>query len=169
MVKIIKSKYKVIDNFLPKENFLKIKENLLGKNFPWYYFPDISFINKPSKGPLFYMQHIFYNREPNSGFYDLIKINLLNYIDIKSLIRVKANLYPNQGIKKMDEMHIDYKYKHNGAIFSINTNNGGTILKDGTKINSVENRILFFNPSEEHDSENCTDEKTRINININYF
>jgi hypothetical protein len=69
----------------------------------------------------------------------------------------------------MDEMHIDYKYKHNGAIFSINTNNGGTILKDGTKIDSVENRILFFNPSEEHDSENCTDEKTRINININYF
>jgi hypothetical protein len=42
-------------------------------------------------------------------------------------------------------------------------------LKDGTKIDSVENRILFFNPSEEHDSENCTDEKTRINININYF
>tara|TARA_R110000822_G_scaffold85390_2_gene199875 strand:+ start:204 stop:713 length:510 start_codon:yes stop_codon:yes gene_type:complete len=169
MVKKTKSKYKVIDNFLPQENFLQIKENLLGKDFPWYYFPDISFKNKTSKNSLFYMQHVLYNSEPNSSYYDFIKTNLLNFIDIKSLIRVKVNFYPNQGITKIDEMHIDYEYKHKGAIFSINTNNGATILKDGTKINSVENRILFFNPSEEHDSENCTDKKSRVNININYF
>ena len=88
---------------------------------------------------------------------------------IKSLIRVKANLYPNQSIKEINEMHVDYDYKHKGAIFSVNTNNGGTLLKDGTKIDSLENRMLFFDASEEHDSVNCTDEKVRVNINLNYF
>jgi hypothetical protein len=161
--------YKIIDNFLPKENFVKIKELLLGNGFPWYYYPNISQIEKISKGKLFYMSHILYEYEPRSAFYPLIKDNLLNFIDIKSIVRIKANLYPNQSIKKVNEMHVDYDFKHNGALFSINTNNGGTLLKDGTKINSVENRMLFFDPSIEHDSENCTDEKTRINININYF
>jgi hypothetical protein len=162
-------KHKVIDNFLPKENFVKIKELLLGNAFPWFYFPNISDLEKFSKGNLFYMSHLFYELEPNSNFYNIIKTNLLNFMNIKSIIRVKANLYPNQSIKKINEMHVDYNFKHNGAVFSINTNNGGTILKDGTKIDSVENRMLFFDPSLEHDSENCTDEKTRINININYF
>jgi len=161
--------HKIIDNFLPKENFLKIKDVLMGKKFPWFYLPDISYKDKASEGPLFYMQHLLYKHEPNSSFFNFIKDNLLDFIDIKALIRVKANFYPNQNIKKLNEPHIDYDYLHKGAIFSINTNNGGTLLKDGSRIDSVENRILFFNPSEEHDSENCTDEKVRINININYF
>jgi hypothetical protein len=161
--------YKIVDNFLPKENFLRIKELLLGNGFPWYYYPNISQIEKISKGHLFYMSHIFYEYEPRSAFCNIIRNNLLSFMDVKSIVRIKANLYPNQSIKKINEMHVDYSFKHKGALFSINTNNGGTILKDGTKIDSVENRILFFDPSIEHDSENCTDEKTRINININYF
>ena len=165
----MKVKHQVIDNFLPKENFIKIKELLLGKDFSWFYYSNISF-NKKSEGPLFYMTHLFYEQnKPNSNFYDFLKDNLLNFMDIKSLIRVKANFYPNQSIKEINEMHVDYDFKHKGAIFSINTNNGGTLLKDGTKIDSVENRILFFDPSIEHDSENCTDQKVRVNININYF
>ena len=155
--------YKIVDNFLPKENFIKIKELLLGNTFPWFYFPYISDLEKVSKG------NLFYKHEPYSSFYDIIKNNLLNFMNIKSIIRVKANLYPNQSIKKLNEMHIDYDFKHNGAIFSINTNNGGTILEDGTKIDSIENRILFFDPFLSHDSENCTDQKVRVNININYF
>lgn len=165
----MKLKYKVIDNFLPKENFLNIKTTLFGKNFPWYFYPDIAYTNKISKNHMFYMCHVFYATNSNSSFFDLIKTNLLNFIDIKALIRVKANFYPNQSIKKSNDPHIDYNFKHKGAIFSLNTNNGGTILKDGSKIDSIENRILFFDPSQMHDYENCSDQKTRINININYF
>ena len=116
------------------------------------------------------MEHLFYHEtRPNSDFYTIIYNHLLKNIEIKSLIRVKANFYPNQNIKNLNEMHTDYDFPHKGAIFSINTNNGGTILKDKTKVDSVENRILFFDPSVLHDSENCTDSKARINININYF
>ena len=165
----MKTKHNIIDNFLPKENFIKIKKFLLSEDFPWFFHSAISF-EKESDGPLFYMTHLFYiNNQPNSSSYIFLKENLLNFMDIKSLIRAKANFYPNQSLKKVNEMHVDCDFKHKGAIFSINTNNGGTLLKDGTKIDSVENRMLFFDPSIEHDSENCTDKKARINININYF
>ena len=169
----IKIQYKVIDNFLPKENFLVIKEMLSGDNFPWYYIPTIVDCTKPSPGPLFYMMHLLYNYDHAAGgtsvYFDTIKNNLLKFIDIKALIRVKANLNPNQNIKRMNGPHVDYPFAHKGAIFSVNTCNGGTLLKDGTKIDSVENRILFFDPSLEHDVELCTDQKVRVNININYF
>ena len=165
----IKVKYKVIDNFLPKENFLIIKETMLSNDFPWYYIPDISQQNKISKGNSFYMMHLLYYNEIASSFFYIIKNNLLKFMDVKALIRVKANFYPNQNVKKLNEPHQDYAFSHCGAVYSINTCNGGTLLQDGTKIDSVENRILFFDPSLYHDVEYCTDQKIRVNVNINYF
>ena len=165
----IKVKYEVIDNFLPKENFLIIKETILSNDFPWYYYPDVSTANQISKGILFHMNHLLYKNERSSNFFHIIKNNLLKFMDIKALLRVKANFYPNQNIKRLNEPHIDYPFSHKGALFSVNTCNGGTLLKDGTKIDSVENRILFFDPSLYHDVEYCTDQKIRVNININYF
>jgi hypothetical protein len=165
----IKVEYKVIDNFLPKENFLIIKETMLSNNFPWYYYPDVSTRNQVSKGMLFYMNHLLYKNEQSTNFFHIIKNNLLKFMDIKAILRVKANFYPNQNIKKLNEPHIDYPFSHKGALFSVNTCNGGTLLKDGTKIDSVENRILFFDPSLYHDVDYCTDQKIRVNININYF
>lgn len=165
-----KINFKVIDNFLSKEDFDIIKNTIYSKHFPWFYFPNITWADKNSKNNLFYMEHVIYHKNvPNSSFYPVIEKHLLKHIKINSLIRVKCNFYPNQNIKEINEMHTDFEFSHKGAIFSINTNNGGTLLKDGTKVDSIENRILFFDPSISHDSENCTDQKARINININYF
>jgi len=50
------------------------------------------------------------------------------------MIRVKANLYPKDEKFIEHDWHIDYNFNHNGAIFYVNTNNGYTILEDGTKI-----------------------------------
>jgi hypothetical protein len=163
--------HQVIDNFLPAEEH-KILYNLIleNQNFPWYYFPEISTPGKDSKDHMFYMVHIFYYEDkPNSTFFNSVK-PLLSKIDIKSLIRVKGNFYPNQRKNiPLGEPHVDFPYSHKGAIYSINTCNGGTILKDGTLVKSVANRILFFDPSESHDSIVATDDKARVNININYF
>tara|TARA_R110000822_G_C15049721_1_gene466290 strand:+ start:82 stop:582 length:501 start_codon:yes stop_codon:yes gene_type:complete len=162
--------YKIIDNFLPKENFNKIKEIIFGCDFNWFYSPGI---NYPNEDPynLFYFTHLFYNKNiPNSPFFNLIIENLVSHMDdVHSLIRMKANLYPNQGIKRENGKHVDNVFPHKGAIFYINTNNGRTILNNKIKIDSVENRILYFDPQIPHDSENCTDQKVRVNININYF
>jgi hypothetical protein len=162
--------HKIIDDFLPEENFIAVKEFMMGKDIPWFYNPDVNYKDQESEDNLFYMTHLFYfNNAPQSHRYDIIHNNLLKFMNIKSLIRVKGNLYPNQNVKKENGLHRDFDWPHKGAIFYINTNNGRTILRNNVKIDSLANRLLLFNPSLEHDSENCTDEKVRVNININYF
>jgi len=162
--------YTVIDNFLSDEKFNLIHSCLTSDTFPWYFQSNISFKNDKTESCNFYMTHRIYDEErPLSNYFELIEKTLLENIYVKSLIRIKANFYPNNKIVDCDEMHSDYDFKHQGAIYSINTNNGGTILKDNTRIKSVANRILFFNAAELHDSYNCTDAKARININLNYF
>ena len=73
------------------------------------------------------------------------------------------------GCKIFGEVQTELDYDHKAMIYYLNTNNGYTILKDGVKIKSIQNRALFFNPQEEHQSTTCTDLKCRMNININYF
>ena len=53
-------------------------------------------------------------------------------------------------------------------MFSINTNDGGTILS-GNKIDSIENRVVLFDGNKPHSSSTCTNQKARFNINFNYF
>ena len=59
--------------------------------------------------------------------------------------------------------------KHNGAVFSLNTCDGFTSLDDGTKIESIENRLLLFDSNKPHASSTCTNAKARFNMNFNYF
>ena len=65
--------------------------------------------------------------------------------------------------------HRDYPIPHKGAIIYLNTCDGFTRLEDGTKVESVQNRILLFDASTLHNSTNTTNAKGRFNININYF
>ena len=164
--------YKVIDNYLPLEDFEVIQRQITGDDqvFPWYY---NKFVDNRSKGEThdhFYFCHVVYNdNKPNSDYYNTV-LPLINKINPISLIRIKANGYPKNGDKITKyNYHTDYRFKHKGAIFYLNTNNAKTILEDGTEIDSVENRILFFDPSMPHTCTNATDVKMRFNININYL
>ena len=51
----------------------------------------------------------------------------------------------------------------------MNTNNGYTKFEDGTKIESVANRMVSFPTNTQHKGTSCTDQKTRVVINFNYF
>ena len=55
------------------------------------------------------------------------------------------------------------------SIFYVNTNNGYTKFEDGTKVESVANRLVSFPANKKHTGTSCTDEKTRVVINFNYF
>ena len=55
------------------------------------------------------------------------------------------------------------------SIFYVNTNNGYTKFEDGTKVESVANRMVIFPSNMKHIGTSCTDEKTRVVINFNYF
>jgi hypothetical protein len=90
-------------------------------------------------------------------------------LDIKALIRVKGNLYTRSEKLFVHNKHVDYEYKHEGALYYVNDNDGYTILDGGAKIESKKNRLLLFDPSLPHSSTTCTDSPSRINININFF
>ena len=54
------------------------------------------------------------------------------------------------------------------AILYINTNDGYTVFEDGTKIDSVANRICIFPYYLKHSGTTCTNANRRIALNINY-
>jgi len=156
--------HKVIDNFLPKDEFTKVKDIMTSDAFPWFYTEGVG-----SKNDGAYFTHSLYRDfQKNSTFSNIID-SLMDRIEVYGIIRIKANLYLKTEQTIEHDYHVDYDFKHKGVLFYINTNNGYTKLSTGEKIKSIANRVLFFDPSLEHCSGTCTDENARINININYI
>ena len=159
--------YQIIDNTLNEKDFNNIQSTIMGSKFPWFYSDHVANIYDNDS---YYLHNFFDVREkyPCYQSYELI-IPILQIIKAKALIRVKANMYPRTDKITEHNPHADFTFEHLGAIFYINTNNGYTVLEDGTKIKSIRNRLLLFNSSKQHYSTTCTDEKVRVNINFNYF
>jgi len=157
----------VVDNFLDKDEFDKIQSCMISNDFPWFYSDYVSHEDEKNK---FYFTHSFYkDLKPQSVFFTMLD-NLLNKLEIKSLIRVKGNLHTKSNKIKYNNFHVDYPFTHKGCIFYINDNNGFTYFKESDKkIKPKANRIVLFDPSIEHKSSQCSDSKIRVNININYF
>lgn len=168
--------YEVIDNFLPKEDF-EYLQGLLHQQVPWYFQKEINALHnaKDEEDKTFYMTHMLLNIHDDpqkhgiySTFYKNFKF-ILEKLDAKATMRMKLNLYPRTDTIEIHKAHIDYNFSHKGCIVSFNTCNGATILEDGTKIDSVANRALLFEPHKYHSSTSCTNAKARLNLNINYF
>ena len=159
-------KYQIVDNFLEKEDFLKIKNTMMGENFEWYYGENVS--NKKSNDG-FYFVHNFYKDYVVTSDKIILLNPIIFKIKPKAVIRIKGNFYPQTHKIIEHGKHADYLFEHKGFILYINNNNGFTRLQDGTIVESVENRGLFFEAHIEHNSSTCTDQKGRININFNYF
>ena len=161
--------YTIVDDFLSEEDFKKMCEVITDTGFDWHLEDKIT-LEQKDKDIFFYLCHVFYNQSSlyQSKFFEVI-FPLLKKLEPKALMRVKANLYLNHGLGiKEHAEHTDYPFEHKGALYSLNTCDGYTKI-NGEKIPSVANRMIFFNPSKPHCSTSCSDTKTRMNININYF
>jgi hypothetical protein len=162
------SSNKVVDNFLPKVDFDKLRTVIYDLHFPWFYQEIVEGVE--GQGNYCYFTHLLLNDgfQNSERLADVLNI-LKPHFEWKMIGRIKCNLYP--GTDKLIEHkdHVDAAWSHNGILLSMNTCDGVTVLEDGTKINSVENRALFFDPGKPHHSTNTTNAKARINININYF
>jgi hypothetical protein len=161
--------YKIIDNALPEDEFKNIRKHIYHVDFPWNcsYKVTKSVENLPLNASLYFC-NVFWEGfvvKPEAQIFAPI----LKLIDCKAVIRIKANLYPSTNKIFDHEDHADYDYPHKGAIFYLNTNDGFTILENNIKIESVENRILLFDPSKVHRSTTCTNKQSRVNVNFNFF
>jgi hypothetical protein len=97
---------------------------------------------------------------------------LISQIDPLALIRVKLNVYTNRGHAVSSGWHYDISDKysvHHTAVYYLNTNNGYTLLEDGTKVSSVANRLLVFPGRTKHTGITQTDEEVRAFVSLNYI
>lgn len=166
---IVKANYKIIDNAIDDIAFATLKTTMMGIVFDWHFSKKI--VSEYDLSSTGYFTHNFYSEfKPRSQYLKEIA-PILRILKPQSIIRIKANLY-NKGSEKnpiVHGFHQDFTYPHQAAIFYINTNNGFTILEDGTKIESIANRLLLFDGSRDHSSTDCTDSQCRINISFNFF
>ena len=164
------TEHEVIDNFLPKDYFDELKKIVMSEEISWFFNTKINKFHKKDDFTSYFTHNLFNMSVPYiySEYYKHFH-RFWSYLNMKALTRMKLNLYPRTDTLEIHEPHIDYPDDHKGCIFSFNTCDGYTILEDGTKIKSVENRALLFNPATKHSSTSTTNDKARINININYF
>ena len=166
---------KVINNALPDEVFKDIQDYVLGDDIAWYHHESVAYLKpkgltKDQKIYNDFSTHMVYSHNQIWSNFAFEKLQpLLNLLDIKALIRIKINNYPRTPKVIHHQDHVDDDYKHNGALFFVNSNDGLTVIKNKTEISSVENKLLMFDSSKEHHSTTTSNTNRRITININYF
>ena len=162
---------KIYDEFLPTSDFEVIQSLLLSDNIPWYYNDSIT----GSEGGLdaFHFAHPFFNTtnpfDKRKSILSDFLFPILTKLSPQHLLRVKANLFPRTSSISLSNFHTDMDLQQLSAIFSINSNNGYTLFKDGTKVDSVKNRLCLFDGHLQHAGSTCTNAKCRVNLNINYI
>ena len=121
--------------------------------------------------------HLFYRNIPQSPLFNEL-IHILEIINPIALYRIKANLLTKTTDIVKNSFHTDINELKNSpeklkqwttSIFYINSNNGYTEFEDGTKVESIANRMVTFPADLKHRGTSCSDEKTRVVINFNYF
>jgi hypothetical protein len=164
--------YKIIDNFLPTDQFLIIKEKMTSSWIEWAYNSFVTYVDSDlSKDPCdFQFTHTFYYKgQPRSQWFELID-PILQKLNPSSIVRIKANLQTRTEKIVTHQYHLDHNnFDGKIAIFYVNTNNGYTIFEDGTKIESVENRLVIFDGNILHTGTTCTDQKVRVLINFMFY
>ena len=160
---------KITDDTLNKEYFTMLQGVVMGHNFPWEYQARVA---NPweNNNEHFYFVHRLYERfSPVSSFMEPLDEYLVKVLNVKSIIRARVLLYPNQGKFIEHDPLVDFENSHKASLLYFNDNDGYTKMEDGTKVESVANRNVIFDGSTSHNSTNCTTEKARFVLAVNYF
>ena len=166
----------VIDNFLPKIYYNKLNSGFLDDNtkkFNWFW------NNSSAKNDgNFMFTHMLWDIElgktsPHFETFEPIIYEIDKYLPVKSIGRMKLNLYTNQGKRINHSKHYDLNDKEtrqplsnvNITLLNFNTCNGGTVI-DNKKYLSKENQAIMFNNTIEHYGFTQTNSDRRIILNI---
>jgi|TARA_R100001530_G_scaffold98012_1_gene68140 hypothetical protein len=180
----------IYDNCLPVDVFKGIQKTLLGLDFPWYYNEGALYNQDTQYDPVaspiknyqnnlnvYQFTHSFF-REGDYAWSSSthVIVPILNVLEPRAWIRVKANLGPREPKPLVGGWHYDSYYNNNKpyddtitGVLHINTNNGYTLLETGDKIESVENRLVLLPCNTLHTGITQTDTKVRVLLNFNFF
>ena len=170
---------KIIDNFLDENEFNILTNNTVdrsdGHQTEFRVVSNVENFGSYSEDYWsWYMIHMIYaNDIPQSQICDdicnMFIPRFLQVANFRTMIRIKINAYPYTNIVKEHDEHIDFEFSNIGAVFSLNTCDGYTKFSDGTKVESLANRIVFFDASKKHQSTTTSNAKLRYNINFNFL
>tara|TARA_R100000388_G_scaffold54427_1_gene40320 strand:- start:456 stop:938 length:483 start_codon:yes stop_codon:yes gene_type:complete len=157
---------KIIKDYLDKNLFNNLQSIVFSETFPFYY---RGFTGHRLDKSDFYFEHILYQeKQQSSPHFDDLLMPIIGNLKYNFLIRAKLNCYTIKSKHIHTEMHRDYSFDHQVALFSFNTCNGYTYFEDTEeKIKSVANQLIIFDGKRNHCSVSQTDSNLRINININ--
>jgi len=159
------------DDFLSDFEFNRIQNQLVyTPDFMWQFCPVTENIGQDDdEQDAFQFVHGMYrNFAPCSQHFQHLE-SIIKKINPRALIKIKLNLTTRSESIIQGHYHNDLPFDHSVALFYLNTNNGYTLFEDGTKVESVANRIVFFDGSMKHLGTNCTDKQRRLVLNINYL
>lgn len=174
---------RIIDNFLEEETFKKVQQMFEHPDTSWFYTPGVSTpdetLNFTSSNPLdnFMFAHVIYDRnEPRSNSYEEIGSMVIPAVqahagqEFNVMTRMKANMYVRTHEVNIHPWHVDSAEQPllRGALLMLNTCDGYTGFIDGTTVDSVANRMVFFDAHEKHHSTSTSNASRRLTLNINY-
>ena len=174
--------YEVIENFLPRQKFSNLRSLIMDKPFPWFYvgfWVDRKELEKDEANYYHFSHSIYEDFTPTSPMCNKdILTPLVEMTEPVSIRNMSAHLYPRTPKTISSPFHTDIgdlkedmvkSAQWTSAILYVITNNGYTMFEDGTNLDSVANRFVKFSGDMKHSGASCTDKKTRIIINYNYF
>lgn len=161
----------VIDDYLPEDLFKYLRDVVTCEMFPWFY--NKSSVSDDNISQFIHM--LYCNHAPSSPVWDDLR-PVVEHFNPTSLFRVKFNATPRFSELLEKPLHYDW-IGHNGSLdpnlkvclLYINSNDGYTYFESGEKIESKENRAVFFPGDLKHSGTNCTDADVRLVMNINYY
>ena len=163
----------IIDEFLPQETFKELQNDILSTRFPFFIENKVNNFQTEKNKFDWYATHTLYDDYVSKSSYFSNMESVVNRINeiaiVRALLRIKVNFYPYTEKLIEHAPHTDDEFSHMGAVFSLNTCDGFTRLCDGSIVNSIENRIVFFDASTMHNSTTTTTAIGRYNINFNFI
>jgi hypothetical protein len=106
---------------------------------------------------------------PHSDLWELLD-PVIRRLHAQAWIRIKCNLTTRTDHIYVYGMHQDIE-NFNGitGVYYLNSNDGYTIFEGGSKVDSVENRLVLFDSNIMHSGTSSTNSKTRCVINFNFL
>jgi hypothetical protein len=162
----------VLDHFLERTAFLRLRAAVEAAGFPWVAerilssgYGDLDAAdNLQAVHGLFLRQG---GREVRSDRFELLR-PLLERLQPAELVKAKLNRTARKDRHIEYGLHVDTRRPGaTTAILYLNTNNGYTLFEGGKKVVSVANRIVLFDAAHRHTGASCTDADWRLVLNVN--
>tara|TARA_B100001094_G_C17659861_1_gene543675 strand:- start:44 stop:562 length:519 start_codon:yes stop_codon:yes gene_type:complete len=165
---------KVYDDFLSPKDFRFVQLNMLGTQFPWsqgtVMNPEVDELLCDEIDNIQFSNWMYRDFEPKGPEFAIAQPIISDpRLEICSIHRIKANLTLRTSEVVQHGFHRDGTGSFMVAIYYVNSNDGYTEFEDGSRIETIENRLLVFDSSLWHTGSTCTNAKVRCVINFNYF